>query len=103
MRNNLTELPVLLCCIWGGALAGLAVFLLRLPKKLYENAHRGLRTPFFIKLILGVFDMLTCAAAALIFAFALVYANGGEPRAYAVMGYLAFLALNARLLGALLL
>ena len=103
MRNNLSELPVLLCCIWGGALAGLAVFLLRLPKKLYESHHRGLRTPFFIKLLLGILDMLTCAAAALIFVFALVYANGGELRAYAVLGYSACLALNVRLLGALLL
>ena len=102
MRNNLAELPVLLCCLWGGSLAGGAAFLLRLPKKLYFRNRLGLRTPLLPKLIFILLDILTCASVAVIFAASLLYANGGELRLYAAAGFFGALAVVVWLLKTLL-
>ena len=98
MRNNLAELPVLLCCLWTGALAGGLAFLLRLPKTLYEKRRRGLRTPPVMLAVFFILDLLLCLSAAGIFALGLCYANGGEPRLYAVSGFVfALLSVKALL------
>lgn len=89
MRNNLNELPVLLACLWTGAFAGSAVFVLRLPKALYMKRHRGLRTPWGLKLLFGLADIAACAGASAIFAAGLLHANGGELRLYAAAGFAA--------------
>ncbi len=98
MRNNLSELPVLLSCLWSGAMAGSVVFLLALPKLLWRRKNRGRRLPFGTRLIFALLDILICAAAGVIFSAALISANGGELRLYAVAGFFIALAFVLRLL-----
>ena len=98
MRNNLTELPVLLACLRGGLCAGGAAYLIRLPKRLYSARHRGLRTPWTAAFLFALLDILTCVSVALVFASSIVYANGGELRLYAVSGFFIALAAAVKLL-----
>ncbi len=93
MRNSLLELPILLCCIWGGLVSGLVCALFLLPRRLYIARLRGRRAGV-IKLILLAFSDIT-AALALVSGFALTLytANGGELRIYAVCGFFAAAAL----------
>lgn len=98
MRNNLAELPVLLACMRAGFCAGGAAYLLRLPKRAYLARRRGLRTPFAPDFLFVLLDFLTCASAALTLASALVWANGGEPRLYALAGFFCAMALTVKLL-----
>lgn len=87
MRNTLAQLPVLLCCLWGGALAGGAVFLLQLAARVRFLKKRGVRAGSITGAVLIMLDILTAAAAVGGFAAALFFANGGEPRLYAAAGY----------------
>ena len=102
MRNNLAELPVLLACLWGGAAAGGLVFFIRLPKKIYIRRNRGKRTGLLLRALFFALDITACAAIAAAFAAALFFANGGEPRLYAVSGFVLMLLAVTRALGALL-
>ena len=102
MRNTLSELPVLLCCLWGGALAGGLAFLLTLPKKLWFKRFRGRRRPALTALLFGLGDIIAGLSIAAVFALTLLYANGGELRLYAVCGFIAALAAVLRLCNMLL-
>ena len=103
MRNNLAELPVLLCCIWGGAAAGGGVFLLRMTKRLWLKRFRGRRAGAAWMALFVLLDLLTVAFVSCAFAAILLFANGGEPRLYAVLGFFAALfSVDALLRGALL-
>ena len=96
MRNALSELPVLLCCVRGGLMAGAACAIMRLPGRRYLERIRGRRVKLSIKLLTGFIDAL--AAGLLVFALALTLyeANGGEPRLYAVLGFAAGAAAAAQ-------
>ena len=98
MRNNLAELPVLFACMRAGFCAGGAAYLLRLPKRAYAARRPGLRTPFAPGLLFVMLDIMTCAATALILACALICANGGEPRLYALCGFFCSMAASLKLL-----
>lgn len=87
MRNVLSELPVFLCCLWGGLAAGLAAFLIRLPRKLYGMRLRGKKAKALYKALFAVFDIAAALLAAAVFALTLYTANGGEMRAFAVGGF----------------
>lgn len=89
MRNTLAELPVLLMCIRAGLIAGAAVFLLRLPRRLRMGAKRGCRTPFWLCLLFAAADALAALLMLALFAAALLKLNGGEPRLYACAGFAA--------------
>lgn len=89
MRNTLSELPVLLMCIRAGILAGAAIFLLRLPRLLRSAARRGLRTPFWLRLLFAAADVLAALLTLALLASALFRLNGGEPRLYACAGFAA--------------
>lgn len=88
MRNALSELPVLLCCIWGGIASGGAAFLLRLPQKLYSRALKGRRSGLGPRLAFALADALAAAALCCGFALTLLHANGGEIRLFALTGFL---------------
>ncbi|MBO4848331.1 MAG: hypothetical protein J5586_04175 [Clostridia bacterium] len=95
MRSALAELPVLLCLLRGGLTAGAAAALIRLPRRLCTRRLKGRRAG---ALPLALFILLDAAAAfgtAAVFALSLLYANGGEPRLYAVLGFAAGAALSA--------
>lgn len=87
MRNVLSELPVFLCCVWGGAAAGLAVTLLRTPRALYLSSRRGRRASPWLLALFAAADVIAAALLAAALACTLLHANGGEPRAYAVFGF----------------
>ena len=87
MRNALSELPVLLCCIRGGLIFGGAAFILRLPERLYTAALKGRRPRLLPRLAAALADMLAAAALCLGCALTLFHANGGEPRLFALTGF----------------
>lgn len=89
MRNALDELPVLMCMLWGGLASGLSAALLRLPRKAYVRALRGRRARPLALIALGACDIAAALAAVCGFALTLVHANGGEPRLFAICGFLA--------------
>lgn len=89
MRNVLSELPILLCCVWGGLAAGLSAALLRLPRKLYTRSLRGRHSKALPRLLFTALDILSALLAAACFSITLLYANGGELRLYAVSGFAA--------------
>ena len=89
MRNTLSELPIMLCCLRGGIIAGFAAAALRLPGRLYFRARRGRRAGLPAVIGFAALDVLAAALAALILASTLVYSNGGELRMYAVCAFLA--------------
>ncbi|MBO4562634.1 MAG: hypothetical protein J5772_03390 [Clostridia bacterium] len=88
MRNALSELPVLLCCVRGGLVAGLVCAFLRLPRALYYMRPRGRRAGLPLRLLFGLLDTAAAFSAAAVFALTLLYANGGELRLYAVSGFI---------------
>ncbi len=87
MRNSLDELPVLACMLWGGLIAGLVCSLLRLPGKVYARALRGRRAKPLPLAAIAVCDIAAALFAAAAFALTLVHANGGEPRLFALCGF----------------
>lgn len=89
MRNVLNELPVLLCCIRGGLIAGAACAILRLPGRTYLERIRGRRVGLHIKLLIGFIDALAAGLLTFALALTLYEANGGEPRLYALCGFAA--------------
>ena len=99
MRNSLLELPVLAAAVWAGLASGMAAFLLRLPGKLYERRLKGRRAKLFALIPIRAADVLAGFAAAASLALALYYANGGEPRLYAVLGFAAAFTLAYLTLG----
>ena len=94
MRNSLDELPVLLCMLWGGVIAGLASSLLRMPGRAYYAALRGRRARLLPKACAAALDIMAAAAIMAAFSLSLIHANGGEPRLYAVCGFAAGCALS---------
>lgn len=96
MRNALSEIPVLLLCLWGGGVAGIAAALVRLPGRLYTLTRRGRRTGLFPKILFSVFDIAAAALAVSVFCLTLLRANGGEPRLFAVCAFIAGAAVPAR-------
>ena len=102
MRNALSEIPVLLCCIWGGLAAGGAAFLLRLPRRLVSASFIGRPPGTLLTLALALADMLAAAAVVCGFALTLLHANGGEPRLFAVCGFAAGALASSRALKAAL-
>lgn len=103
MRNALSELPVLLCCIWGGLAAGGAAFLLRLPQKISERRLKGRRARFGPRLFFALCDTAAAAALTAGLALTLLHANGGELRLFAVCGFVFGAWLVSRTLGGLIL
>ncbi len=87
MRNSLDELPVLLCMLRGGLIAGLIAALLRLPRRLYLRSLKGRRAKPLMLTLLILADIIAAAATVLIFTLTLIHANGGEPRFFAVCGF----------------
>lgn len=87
MRNSLLELDVLAAMVRSGIAAGLAVFLARLPGKLYFKHLKGRRASLPLLILFRAADILAALVPAALFALSLVYANGGEPRLYAVLGF----------------
>lgn len=87
MRNVLSELPVFLCCLWGGVASGLAVFLLRLPRLLYTLSRRGRRSSPWLLALFAAADCIAALLMAAAFGLTLLHANGGEIRAYALCGF----------------
>lgn len=96
MRSALAELPVLVCCLRGGLIAGAFSALVRLPGRLYRRRLRGRREKALPKLFFGLLEALAAAGIVLILACTLFRANGGEPRLYALCGFAAGAALTAR-------
>lgn len=88
MRTTLNELPIFALCVWGGAAAGLAAALVRLPRRLYLASRKGRRAGRFPMLLFAAADVFSAALLAASFCAALIYANGGELRLYAVSGFL---------------
>lgn len=88
MRNSLSEIPILLCCIWGGIIAGLASSLLRLPRKAYIRTLKGRRANPLLLILFFLLDLLSAAAIAAVFMLTLLHANGGELRLFAVCGFI---------------
>ena len=97
MRNTLFELPALLCCMWGGALAGGLGFFISLPKIIWRRRAAGRRTPFLLRALFAVCDIITSLAVTAVFCAALIKANGGEPRLYAIAGFFLSMAGVVRL------
>lgn len=89
MRTTVYELPVFLVLLWGGLIAGHIAALLRLPGKLYSGSLRGRRGNAAALAAFFALDVTAALAAAAILCAALVYANGGEPRAYALFAFAA--------------
>lgn len=100
MRTTLLELPILMCCLWGGLLAGLIAALLRLFGQLKKKRLAGRRLKLVPRALIGILDALAALVLGVLCAAALIYANGGEPRAYAVISYAsgAALTMNAVLM-----
>ncbi len=95
MRNALSELPVLLCCLRGGMIAGFISSLLLLPGRFYRARRKGRRARAFPVTAFSLLDFTAAAALAAVFALTLLKANGGEPRLYAVCGFAAGAAITA--------
>ena len=94
MRSSLLELDVLAAMARAGIAAGLSVFLVRLPGRLYFKRLKGRRARLPLLVLFRAADVLAAFLPAALFALSLLDANGGEPRLYAVLGFTlaAFLA-----------
>ena len=95
MRNSLDELPVLICMLRGGLIAGVIASLLCLPRRLYVKKLQGRRAKPLPLLLFCVMELAAAACAVGLFALSLLHANGGEPRLFAVCGFFAGEALTA--------
>ncbi len=89
MRNVLNELPVFALSIWSGVAAGFLVSLLRLPRELYSRSLKGRRAKAVPLILFGLADVIAACSACAVFCAAMIFANGGELRLYAVCGFLA--------------
>ena len=98
MRSSLLELPVFLCCIWGGLASGAVCALTRLPRRLYYLRLRGRRARFLPLFLFVLLDVIAAAALTAGFSATLLFANGGELRLYAVFGFAIAAALSSRAL-----
>ena len=98
MRSALSELPVLLCCVRGGLIAGAVSAALRLPGKLLFARLRGRRERALPRFFRALLDVLAAAALSALAALTLYEANGGEPRLYALCGFAAGAVITARAL-----
>lgn len=102
MRNSLSELPVLLSMIRGGLIAGFFCALALLPRKLSTRFLRGRRANPVLRMLFGALEAAAGVSAAAFFAYTLIRSNGGEPRAYAVFGFIAAGAVSACVLNGLI-
>ena len=87
MRTSLNELPVLLCSLRGGLIAGAGCFLIRLPGRLYRARLAGRRAKPGAVFLFWLLDFSAAGLLFFLLALTLLKANGCVPRLFALIGF----------------